>query len=268
MNKHGRPLKNYHTHTYRCKHAIGDIDDYAKAALTGGITVLGFTDHTPLPDNRWLSVRMHMDELEEYLAAITKAQKQYQGLTILSGLECDYFKEYHNFYKEELLDKWGLDYLIAGTHFFKTNGVFKGAHGEITGRRELKAYAAACIKAIESGLFTFITHPDIFGMSYLKWDKEAQAVSKDILTAAAHNGVALEINSYGLRKKRVHTEQGERPVYPILQFWELAADYKVEVVANSDAHTPAEVAGGIEHCLQLAADWGLSLADLSYLEQK
>lgn len=265
--KEGSAIKNYHTHTYRCKHATGDITDYAEAALAGGITVLGFTDHTPLPDNRWLSVRMHMDELEEYLSAINRAKAQYPGLTILSGLECDYFKEYHNFYKQELLGKWGLDYLIAGTHFFKTNGRFRGAHGGIMGKQELKLYASACIKAIESGLFTFIAHPDVFGMSYLEWDKEAQAVSADILDAAARNRVALEINSYGLRRKRVYSKQGERPVYPIRQFWELAADFNIKVVANSDAHTPAEVAGGIEYCQQLAADWGLSFADFSYLEK-
>ncbi|MBN1799739.1 MAG: histidinol-phosphatase [Spirochaetales bacterium] len=267
MNKDIRTLKNYHTHTYRCKHATGDIADYAEAALADGINVLGFTDHTPLPDNRWLSVRMHMDELEEYLSAITKAKPQYPGLTILSGLECDYFIEYHNFYKEELLGAWGLDYLIAGTHFFKVNGRFRGAHGGTMDRKELKAYTKACIKAIESGLFTFISHPDLFGMSCLEWDKEARAASQDILAAAAHNRVALEINSYGLRKKRVRSDQGERPVYPVQQFWELAADYDVKVVANSDAHTPEEVAGGIEYCQQLAADWGLTLADLSYLEK-
>ena len=25
--------RNYHTHTYRCKHATGDVIDYAKAAI-------------------------------------------------------------------------------------------------------------------------------------------------------------------------------------------------------------------------------------------
>jgi histidinol-phosphatase (PHP family) len=267
MKNCGRNLKNYHTHTFRCRHAAGDVPDYARAALANGITVLGFTDHTPLPDNRWRSIRMHMDELDEYVTAMKAARTHYPGLTVLSGMECDYFKEYRDFYKQELLGKRGLDYLTAGVHFFKTNGVFKGAHGEVTGKPELRAYAGACIKAIESGLFTFLSHPDLFALSYVEWDREAQAVSKDILAAAEQNNVALEINSCGLRREPVRTEQGTRPAYPLFQFWELAADYQIEVVVNSDAHTPEDVAHGIEHCLQLAATLGLCLADLSYLEK-
>jgi histidinol-phosphatase (PHP family) len=264
--KNNLPLKNYHTHTFRCKHAVGDVSDYARSALEHDVAVLGFTDHTPLPDNRWRSVRMHMDELDGYLDAIEAARKEYPALTVLAGLECDYFKEYHNFYKEELLGRRGLDYLIAGTHFFKVGGDFKGAHGEIMGKRELVSYAVACIKAIESGLFTFISHPDIFGMFYVNWDTEARAAAGDILAAAAQNRTALEINSYGLRKPPMAAGKIQRPMYPLPEFWELAADYDIEVVINSDAHTPPDVAAGLNECGLLARNLGLQQADLSYLE--
>jgi histidinol-phosphatase (PHP family) len=264
--KNCQPLKNYHTHTFRCKHAVGDARDYARAALEHGVTVLGITDHTPLPDNCWHSVRMRMDELDGYLDAIKAARKEYPALTILAGLECDYFKQYHNFYKEELLGRRDLDYLIAGTHFFKVDGGFKGAHGGIMGKRELRAYTAACIKAIESGLFTFISHPDIFGMFYVEWDKEARAAAGDILAAAAGKRVALEINSFGLRKPPHAAGEEQRPMYPLPAFWELAAEYDIRVVINSDAHQPSDVAAGITECGLLAQKLGLRRADLSYLE--
>ena len=45
--------RNYHTHTYRCQHARGDCVDYARVASELGMEVLGFSDHTPLPDGRW-----------------------------------------------------------------------------------------------------------------------------------------------------------------------------------------------------------------------
>jgi histidinol-phosphatase (PHP family) len=265
--KNQRSLKNYHTHTFRCKHAVGDARDYARAALEHGVTVLGITDHTPLPDNRWHSVRMRMDELDGYLDAIAAAGAEYPALTVLAGLECDYFKEYHNFYKEELLGRRGLDYLIAGTHFFRVNGVFKGAHGGVMGKPELGAYTAACVMAIESGLFTFISHPDIFGMFYVEWDEEARAAAGDILAAAAAHRVALEINSYGLRKPPLAAGEEQRPMYPLPAFWELAAEYDIRVVINSDAHTPADVAAGIAECGLLARKLGLRRADLSYLER-
>ena len=58
--------RNYHTHTYRCQHATGDVIDYAKAAIEAGLTTLGMSDHAALPDNRWNNVRMSMPELDDY----------------------------------------------------------------------------------------------------------------------------------------------------------------------------------------------------------
>ena len=46
-------LRNYHTHTYRCKHADGDCCDYAKVAVEQAMEVLGFSDHTALPNGFW-----------------------------------------------------------------------------------------------------------------------------------------------------------------------------------------------------------------------
>ena len=58
--------RNYHTHTYRCQHATGDVIDYANAAIDAGLTTLGMSDHAAMPDNRWNNVRMSMPELDDY----------------------------------------------------------------------------------------------------------------------------------------------------------------------------------------------------------
>ena len=50
---------NYHTHTYRCGHAIGEDEEYIKVSIQNGIKHLGFSDHIPFafPDGyeylRW-----------------------------------------------------------------------------------------------------------------------------------------------------------------------------------------------------------------------
>ena len=44
--------KNYHTHTYRCKHAVGDVDEYCRAALEQGLTI----DAVRLTDGRYVDV--------------------------------------------------------------------------------------------------------------------------------------------------------------------------------------------------------------------
>lgn len=38
---------NYHTHTTRCMHAVGNDEDYVRSAIKGGFQELGFSDHSP-----------------------------------------------------------------------------------------------------------------------------------------------------------------------------------------------------------------------------
>ena len=40
---------NYHTHTARCRHASGREEEYIQQAISSGLKVLGFSDHTPYP---------------------------------------------------------------------------------------------------------------------------------------------------------------------------------------------------------------------------
>ena len=35
---------NYHSHTKRCEHAIGEDEEYVKAAIANGFQVMGFSD--------------------------------------------------------------------------------------------------------------------------------------------------------------------------------------------------------------------------------
>ena len=70
--------RNYHTHTYRCGHAIGTDEEYVKAAIESGIKILGFSDHAPWPnvDNR--SHRMSMDMLDDYIESINSLKEKYK----------------------------------------------------------------------------------------------------------------------------------------------------------------------------------------------
>ena len=40
---------NYHTHTFLCKHALGDSEDYVKRAISLGYHTIAITDHGPFP---------------------------------------------------------------------------------------------------------------------------------------------------------------------------------------------------------------------------
>jgi len=259
-------LKDYHTHTFRCQHAVGDVSNYAAVAVQRGLKVLGVTDHNPFPDNRWHNIRMQYEELNQYEQAIDLARQTYPGLTILKGMECDYDRDLLPFYREELLGKRNYDFLIAGIHYFPANGSWTGAHSYIKAPEELTAYTDYLLEAMMSRVFTFIAHPDLFGSSYPFWDEHAIACSHRICAAAAALQIPLEINAHGLRKKPREYPQGTRYPYPLLPFWEIAAGYNgLTVVVNSDAHQPEDV-GAIAQALTLVEKYGLKLADLSSLE--
>lgn len=40
-------LANFHTHTFRCHHAVGQDREYVEKAIEQGIKTLGFSDHSP-----------------------------------------------------------------------------------------------------------------------------------------------------------------------------------------------------------------------------
>lgn len=257
-------MKNYHTHTYRCKHAVGTVADYVEAAVEQGIKVLGISEHTPFPDNRWLEVRLHMDELDTYCKEIEKAQRTFRDIRVLKGLECEYIECFKSFYKEELLGKRNMDYLILAGHVLGPNGESPwNLQGNLrSAKEELKHYAEYLVKGMETGLFTFVAHPDVFGTFYFNWDEEAVACSKYILEGAQDLHIPLEINGYGLRKPKIETPEGIRHMYPWHKFWEVASQYNIGVLANSDAHRPEDVGASIGEALEIAKKYGLRVVEL------
>jgi histidinol-phosphatase (PHP family) len=250
---------NWHTHTYRCKHAQGDVEDYCREAQLRGLKTLGFSDHAPLPDGRWHSVRMGMDELESYCQAIDAARRQFPGLSIRKGLECEYIPELEGLYRDRFLGACGMDYLVGGAHWYPHQGSWTPIYGTPMDARRLRDYVDYLVASLQSGLFAFIAHPDLFGLAYTVWDSEAVACSRALLEAASTLRIPLEINGYGMRKGTIETPSGPRLRYPWLPFWELAAECGVQAVLSSDAHEPETVAAGLVEGEEIARRFGLEV---------
>lgn len=256
-------MKNFHTHTSRCGHATGTVADYVEAAIEKKITHLGFSDHVPLPDNNW-NIRMPYSELPDYNNDLENARNKYSDIKIYKGAECDYKSEYLNYYKEELLGKYNMDYLMVGIHFMPVNGDWISCFEAENSKKNLYAYTDFIIKVIDCDLFSFIAHPDVFGTFYQNWDNEAIECSRTILEAASQKNRILEINGSGYRKTNIMTEKGMRNPYPLDNFWMLASEYDVPVMINSDAHNPKYV-DDFGEGYKLAEDLGLEIAELPFL---
>lgn len=256
-------MSNFHTHTYRCKHATGDVIDYAREAFALGGHVLGITDHVALPDNRWPDVRMAFAELDSYERAIETARVAMPQMTILKGMECEYAKQYHHYFQDELLGKRQYDYLIGACHYIPMNGEWRDAFEELNTPAALVAYTNYLIKMMATGLFAFIAHPDLFGYSNEHWNADLEICSRDIIQAAEATKTPLEINGNGFRKTPKFTSAKKRAAYPWEPFWELATDYNIQVICNSDAHHPKQVFANINDTRHIANVYHLDIIDLS-----
>ena len=223
---------NLHTHTYRCGHGSGDIEDYVKQAEKFGLAELGFAEHTPLPDDWWPEVRMCQKDLREYTENIGVQQKKNPSITILKGLECDYFKEYIGYFCG-VEERYELDYLVGSVHAYMLQGKRTILYERMLGHTEMKAYMEQIIGAMECGIFRFVAHPDLFCLQLEHWDNYISDCCKEICREAEILQIPMEINVSGYQK----TGKGGK-TYPNERFWEIASNYDVLTIVNTDAHNP------------------------------
>ena len=220
---------NYHTHTPRCNHATGTEDEYIKAALQAGLKTLGFSDHTPygFPDGYYTHMRMLPQELPGYADTVRLKRKQYQGkLDIHLGLEAEYYPAYFDDLLVMLRDN-GIEYLILGQHW-SGNEIDEPYNGRPTESEEqLKKYCDQVIEAMNTGVFSYVAHPDL--LNYVGDEKIYENHMRRLCREAVSCGIPLEINLLGL---------GGGRHYPAERFWRIAAQEGNQAVLGADAHSP------------------------------
>lgn len=252
---------NYHTHNYRCNHAVGNVEEYVKEAISEGFNEIGISDHLPHPgkdiDN---GNRMRYEELGEYFDEIDDVIKKYsKDISIKKAIECEYFEDFDWLYKE-LVEKYKVDYLLLGVHFFPYKGEWLYI-GKVESTPEiLESYVDYVIKSMESGLFKCVAHPDLFGLSYINWDEHAIKQSRRIFETAEKLNLPLEINVNGFKKRRVKYNNGERYSYPIKEFWLLSKEYNIKRIVGIDAHKPHDMRD-LDMGLNFAKELGLEVID-------
>lgn len=231
---------NFHTHVQRCRHAGGTEEDYVKAAISLGLSQLGFSDHGPFPD-RDFGMRMPFCELQEYLDALNALTVKYHTDIILwKGLEIEYLPEYRNYY-EELLTTWKFDYLLMGEHFYKdSEGNDANIYGPLPSTEHFLYYARTIAEGMKSGYFKAVAHPDIYMLNHFPWDKHSEQAADIIIDTAVATNTVLEYNANGFRRKQENFPDGVRHPYPHDSFWKMVAQAPVKVIVGSDCHnTPS-----------------------------
>ena len=120
---------------------------------------------------------------------------------------------------------YGAKYLIYGGHYSREEGTYNGTPTE--DETLLKEYVSNVISAINTGVYTYIAHPDLINFKGDEVIYRNEMIK--ICNASGEKGIPLEINFLGIRTNR-H--------YPNENFWALAGEVKCPVTFGFDAHDP------------------------------
>ena len=247
-------IANYHTHTYRCGHAsMAPEREYVEKAIASGIKILGFSDHTPYPGTFTPPgrpmIRMDISELDNYCETVLALRDEYRDdIEIHLGLEVEYFPALFDQLMEELRSR-PIEYMLMAQHFTnnQNDGVHCGFPGDV-----LPKYTEQLIRGIETGMFTYVAHPDIVNH---ECDPDVyEQHMRRICRKANEYGLPLEINMLGL---------GTGRPYPYRKFWEMAASEGCTAIIGCDAHNPEDVFHQelIDAGRALAAECGIKVID-------
>ncbi len=234
---------DYHTHHHRCGHAAGEIEEYIQAAVAHGFAQVGITDHAP---HYWLEgdhplpyAAMAKSELPAYVDEVLALKKQYAGrIEVLLGLECDYAPGFEDAYRA-LRAEYPWDYWIGSVHHCQGLHIYHHERWASMSAQHAELVYAEYFQLVRdstgSGLFDVLGHiTGIFATGPAPSAAFMQREFAPTAQAIAASGVAIEINSSGIRK-------GQPGPFPRRELLELCARAGVPLCYGSDSHLPEEL---------------------------
>ena len=242
-------IANYHTHTVRCGHAVGEDREYVEKALERGLQLLGFSEHVPMPfpDGHESRFRLPARLLEDYVSSVLRLREEYRGqIEILLGFEAEYYPDLFEAMLERL-SPYPVDYLILGQHFNTSAEITYNTRPQDS-EEALHFHVDRILEGLGTGRFLYAAHPDHF---HFTGDVEFyRQESRRLCEGVKKLDIPLELNMLGLREKKN---------YPRPEFWEIAAEVGNRVILGCDAHDPDHVANpeNLKETLAFAARYGI-----------
>ena len=239
-------------HTPLCKHASGEPAEYLATARSVHMPEMCFTDHAPNPDGVGTKYSMGMDQFSDYHTMIAELQDG-SPPAVFFGAEADYYPSCRN-HLSHWLPAGGFDLVIGSIHYLGNWGFDNPDEMEgwksVDVRGVWKKYFSLLSEAADSGLFDVVGHIDLpkkFGHR-LK-DKDLKEMAQPVLDRIAAAGMAVELNTGGLRKPVAE-------IYPSPLLLSLIRERDIRICFGSDAHEPGQVGMDFDKALMLAREIG------------
>jgi len=240
-------MPDYHTHTSRCGHAVGRPEDYVAAALDGGLSGIGISDHMPLAGHPDPALSMTPADLPDYVAEVLEVKRKHPGFVLL-GIEADYFPDRAGDVRA-VLESQPFDYVIGSVHYLDGWGFDNPENLAGYAERDINAVYARYFEllgdAAATGLYTIIGHLDLVKKFGYRPTSNMAQVLDTLLRRLARAGVIVEINTAGLRAPVAE-------VYPSPAILAEVHAHGIPITFGSDAHAPQDVGWGFAVAAQLA----------------
>lgn len=228
-----RQTFNYHTHTKRCGHAIGEDEEYIQAAIDSGFKTLGFSEHLAYEGWDDEHERIPFGKMDDYFEDMKRLKEKYKDkIDIKIGVEFEYFPDRRT-YLEEIKQK--CDYMIIGQHAIYRDNTY--LHDTCSDNDVLLMAEYLC-EGISLGLADYVAHPDYFMFGRNDFSKECEKAIKMIGDCAKKHDVPVEINLKGMSRGKREFKEGLRYNYPFDEVWEILSGCGCKVVLGYDVHNP------------------------------
>lgn len=267
-------LFNLHTHT-SFSDGSSHPEVYVKEALSQGLAILGFSDHSPVPFDNDFAIRQ--ERLEEYVETIKNLSpcpfpppQEGRGCDILLGLEIDFIPGI-TLPVDHYRKKYPFDYFIGSVHLVKNgsspdlwfidgkevaiydNGLKRIFNGDIT--NAVTAYYQQVNEMIITQKPEIIGHLDKIKMhNRNRYFREDEAwyvrLVDETLDIVRQSGAIVEVNTRGVYKKKSDS------LFPGTEILKKIRALNIPVTISSDAHKPAELSLGIADAKKTLAEIG------------
>ena len=195
---------------------------------------------------------MALDELPDYVTEVMDLRKSFPEIRIKLGVEADYTPDSVS-YTKELLTKHDFDYVMGSVHYIGEWAFDHPGERKKWDSKDVdlvyKEYFGLLRKSARTLLFDIIGHSDLVKKFGNRPTREFSKDLDDTANVFKECGVAVEINTSGLRKP-------VNEIYPSSEILKVYQKYDIPIVFGSDAHKPDDVGKDIDKAMALAEQAG------------